>query len=629
MATDKHKDNRTDEIKQKVKARVAQEAEIINAEKKRLTQTEDKKADYSTDGGYLKRTKFSKDGAIQILLANFVPSIMEKIVVDDGSEERKRNPVLVIAGKLSDGTDLPRLEVQADKFLNMNWVAPWLPAANMSPGSTTKDHIRFFMQKNSHGHKVKTIFAQTGWKFIKGKPYFLHGAGAVGAEPGMDISVKLDTEIQRYSLPLPPPLDKQEEAADFLELERRGLETSLTFLDIGKREITYPLFSSIWLAPMISILDCPVNFSYYVQGPARSYKTSVLLLVLSFFGQFNKAQKLANFTNTEVAIELAAFRAADVPFVLDDLSPSTSKRIAEQKEKLMQTIVRSFANRSSRARGNPDITLRESMPPRGLLYISAELLPTVESIITRLVTVEFTRETIDLNKLSRLQADAPLLPFAMHAYLSWMRENMVDIQNSFREQFVPLRQQSIDNGCDPRIAEHTAFQIFALQTALTFFQHRGVLDDGATERIILEAWDVFICLAKRQEAHVDDDDPVELFFDILVTLLIQGQARLEPHPHHTGDRIGNGEQLGWFDSHALYLLPAAAWGMVQNYYKKANAHFPITSYSTFFSIMKTRHIIQLGTDGKTTIKANMAGKRNLRILKVIDSDYVEKCLSIT
>ena len=269
------------------------------------------------------------------------------------------------------------------------------------------------------------------------------------------------------------------------------------------------------------------------------------------------------------------------------------------------------------------------MPPRGLLYISAELLPTVESIITRLVTVEFTRETIDLNKLSRLQADAPLLPFAMHAYLSWMRENMVDIQNSFREQFVPLRQQSIDNGCDPRIAEHTAFQIFALQTALTFFQHRGVLDDGATERIILEAWDVFICLAKRQEAHVDDDDPVELFFDILVTLLIQGQARLEPHPHHTGDRIGNGEQLGWFDSHALYLLPAAAWGMVQNYYKKANAHFPITSYSTFFSIMKTRHIIQLGTDGKTTIKANMAGKRNLRILKVIDSDYVEKCLSIT
>ena len=33
MATDKHRDNRTDEIKQKVKARVAQEAEIINAEK--------------------------------------------------------------------------------------------------------------------------------------------------------------------------------------------------------------------------------------------------------------------------------------------------------------------------------------------------------------------------------------------------------------------------------------------------------------------------------------------------------------------------------------------------------------------------------------------------------------------
>jgi hypothetical protein len=45
--------------------------------------------------------------------------------------------------------------------------------------------------------------------------------------------------------------------------------------------------------------------------------------------------------------------------------------------------------------------------------------------------------------------------------------------------------------------------------------------------------------------------------------------------------------------------------------------------------MKTRKIVQVGTDGKTTIKANIAGKRNLRILKVIDSDYVEKCLGIT
>ncbi len=611
-----------DDIKKQVKARA-------EAEKKSISQQGHKKDDYSTENGFLKRIKHSNDGAIPIVLANFVPSIIEKIVIDDGSEERKRNPVLVIAGKLSDGTDLSPLEVQADKFSNMNWLAPWLPAANLSPGSTTKDHVRFFMQKNSHNHKVKTIFAQTGWKFIKGKPYFLHGAGAVGAEPGMDISVKLDAEIQRYSLPVPPPPDKQAEAAEFLELERRGLETSMTFLDIGKHEVTFPLFASIWLAPLISILGVLVNFSYYVQGPARTYKTSVLVLILSFFGKFFKAQKLANFTNTEVAIELAAFRAADVPFVLDDLSPSTSKRIAEQKEKLMQTIVRSFANRSSRARGNPDITLRESMPPRGLLFISAELLPTVESIITRLVTVEFTRETIDLSKLSRLQADGHLLPYAMHSYLLWVRDNMSDVQNSFREQFVPLRQQSIDKGCDPRIAEHTAFQIFALQTALTFFHHKSVLNDEAAEGIIKEAWDVFLCLAKRQEAHVSDDDPVDLFFDILVTLLIQGQARLEPHPHHTGDRIGNGEQIGWFDAHALYLLPAAAWGMVQSYYKKANAHFPISSYATFYSMMKTRHIIQLGTDGKTTLKANIAGKRNLRILKVIDPDYVEKCLSIT
>lgn len=41
------------------------------------------------------------------------------------------------------------------------------------------------------------------------------------------------------------------------------------------------------------------------------------------------------------------------------------------------------------------------------------------------------------------------------------------------------------------------------------------MNDEAAASLIAAAWDIFLRLAASQESHVKDDDPVELFFEIL------------------------------------------------------------------------------------------------------------------
>lgn len=615
------------DIRRHVQERVKEE-ESLNLEE--YAQSFDKNIYFvGTKDGCLYRRKHSKKEPIPIRLANFTPKILQKIIYDDGTDESKQEMRLIISGVLCGKKDLPQIEVPIEKYSNLNWISPWLPYAQVEPGNTTREHILAYALKNlSTDFKITIYFAQTGWRFINNKWLFLNGNGAVGADQSDDIKIKLDTETSKYSFPIPPPSTSQEEVAEFSKKEIEGLQVSLTFLNIGKKEVTFPLFASVWLAPLCSILDRPVNFSYFLAGPSRTRKTTAALAVLSHYGKFDTHARLANFTSTPASLENQAFRAADVPFVIDDWSPSVSAKQAEMKANLVDQTIRNFANRSSRGRANPDMTQKDSKPPRGLLIITSELLPSIESIITRVVTLEFNNDTMNLEELTTFQNRASILPYGMHAYLLWLRNNMNDIKKSFHDRFPVIREKAMQAGCDPRIGEHISFQMFSLETAATFFMSRNIIDEQAADMLIKEAWDIFINLSKRQEAQVKEEDPVEIWLDIIITLLVQGEARLEAYPGSSCSRIGNGEIIGWHNSREIFMLPAAAWGVVKAYYRKTNSHFPITSKTAFFSMLRNRKIVQMGPDRKTTIKATIEG-RSLRVLKIIEQSIVEKCTGIS
>ena len=575
---------------------------------------------YFIKGGYLCRTKFTKEGGeVTIPLCNFGARIVEENILDDGKEIIH---LFGIEGKLLDKISLPKIEIPATGFSNLAWVSKWGSKPCLEPGQTVRDFVRHSIQKASDNVQVTTHYAHTGWREINGNMAYLHAGGAVGCTEG--VSVKLNKELIKYTLP-PYPHESTASETGLSDPEKKGLETSLSFLDIGSRAVTIPLFCVVYLAPLTTILNPMPNFSGYLFGQSGTFKTTAALLALCHFGNFSGAESLSNFDDTIGILEKRSFTLKDTLHVIDDFHPSANRKAAESKEIVAQRMIRAYSNRTARGRLNSDMTERGRYEPRGMMLMTAEEQPSLESTLARVCIIEVNEGALDRDKLTAIQKNADCLPYAMASYIDWIRFNIVEIKEIFPARFRELRERAATEGFHRKLPEQIAFLGFALEMATSFFNEKGALSNNAAAALVSEGWGVFQHLAEKQQQRIKDDDPVALFFEIVSTLILQGQARLENYPGYSGDRIGAGEQIGWYDSSCLYLLPTAIWHMVQRRCIAENTHFPF-SKNVFFGMLKNQKITMPSSTGLSSILVKI-GSKPVRVLKVIGGGMYGKCVT--
>jgi len=586
-----------------VKERVEEEKAIAASNEKK-----NEPAYFLDSDGLLCRTKATKDGKVTVRLCNFKASISEENVIDDGSGEVTH--LYTIEGKLRGKVPLPKQEVPASNFAGMSWVHKWGTKAILEPGQTVKDYVRHAIQTASTNVKTMTHFGHTGWREVDGNMVYLHADGALGSDS--EISVRLSKELQRYRFPAPPQDASQ---------TKNCLAASLDLLDIGDRAITLPLWCGTYLAPLVSLLKQKPNFSFFAYGHSGTYKSTVAILFLSHFGQFNGIECLSNLDDTIGILEKRSFILADTLHVVDDFHPSHQKSDAQASERIVQRLIRNYSNRTARGRLNSDLSEKGRYDPRGMLLITAEELPTLESTLARIAVIEFTERAIDKVKLTELQEKAPLLSQAMSLYILWIKENMKAIQAAFPERFQALRTQAAADGQHRKMPEQAAFLGFALETAVSFFADKKILSDSEAGILVKEGWGVFAKLAVSQMRRIQDDDPVQLFTDIISALVMQHNARLDCTSAAEGGMLGAGDRIGWWDSSYLYLCPTAAWHALQRFVVQEQGHFPF-SKNTFFRMLRNRKIIA-GSGDENTVVVWIDGQSR-RVLKIIDRGVYEK-----
>ena len=599
-------------IQEEVRARVEAEREKYESKgSKRSHKKEDQESSYFLQNGYLCRSKATKDGNISIRLCNFTATITEENLVDNGAETEI---LFTIEGCLSGKHPLPRLEIPAANFPGLGWLSKWGARCIIEPGQTVKDFVRHAIQNASGDVKSMAHYAHTGWRKINGEWVYLHTGGAIGAE---NVSVRLSKELSRFCLPLPPPI--RSTAA------KEALQAALDFLHIGHRSVTLPLFSLIYLTPLTTMLSPMPNFSAYLYGASGSFKTTLALLALSHFGNFGGVDGLSNFDDSVGALEKRAFTLKDTLHLVDDYHPSHQKHNAQARENVLQRLIRGYSNRTARGRLNSDLTEKGRYEPRGMLLITAEELPAIESTLARIAVIEIADGSVDKARLTNLQERAHLLPLAMADYLNWLRENLADIQIAFPERFIELRRQVGAEGSHRKLSEQTAFLTFGLEVARSFFKCRGMLSEEEGEALVMEGRRQFLALASLQQRRIADDDPVQLFWDVLVTLLHQHKVRLEALTSEATD-IGAEEKIGFFDTAFLHLLPTAVWHAVQKYCIHEGYHFPF-SRPTFIRMLRDKGMIIPSSSGETTTFVRHQGK-SFRVLKVVDSALYRRCIGL-
>lgn len=569
-----------------------------------------KKQYYFNETGSLFRWKRNNEGALfPVKLANFEAVISEEVSEDDGVDVTHH---YTIKGK-SGNRIFPPVEIPASQFGGMNWLYKWGTDAIIEPGSTNKDYVRHAIQVLSNGKtKKRFCYAHTGWRNIAGQWSYLSNAGAIGLE---DVNVKLSRELERYNLPSIVDTDETE-----------AINTSLSFLEIGKHEVTLPLFAVTYLAPLTTLLNPMPNFSSYIYGQSGTFKSTISLLQLGHFGTFSSIAGLNNFDDSANSIEKRAFTLKDTLLVLDDYHPSHRRQDAQAKESLAQRLIRSFSNRTARGRLNADTTDKGRYEPRGMLQITGEELVSLQSTLARILVTEVEPGDIDKDKLTLIQQQAHLLPQAMTSFLAWIRENITDIQSGFPSRFMELRNECTKDGVHRKVPEQTAFLFYAMELVSNWLQSKGIHSEDQGQTFLSEAWNVLITLGEKQSRRIEEDDPVRRFADILNALITSGNAKLE-HIIFPDRPMGAGELIGYHDDEYLYLLTTSTWHSLNRYCLQEGSHFPF-SKNSIYKMLRAKNLLISSPSGTSTSVVKIHGN-NERVIKIYATYLKKSVTSVT
>jgi hypothetical protein len=551
---------------------------------------------YCINEGRICWTRQTNTGPVEVSLCNFTAGVTEDILKDDGQEVSR---IFKVRGALGNGQPLPPIEVPASSFASLNWVmSEWGLSAIITAGTTYKDRLREAIQLLSEEAARKVVYAHTGWRVIDGELTFLTAGGALDRD---NVAVELETPLQRYNLPAPGSDPKEAIAA------------SLRFLEIGEPAVIWPLWASMFLAPLSELL-CPA-FTLWLVGPSGSFKSTVVALALCHYGEFTVRTLPVSWRDTANYLEKQMALAKDIPLVVDDWAPAQDMARAREYEAKAEQVARAQGNRMGRGRLRADTSSRAKYIPRGLLVSTGEQLPSGQSHTARLFSLEMELNSINPGKLTQAQQEAFLYPQAMSNYILWLKESWEDISGGLPKAWEGWRNQARAESRHPRLPEAVAWLYASFNLALDFAEERGGLDHGKAEEHREEAWKILVELAANQGGRVEEERPGRRFIEPLRSLVDQGRAVFAHKDDEAPRKAVPAEMvIGWETKDGYYLLdPQAAFAAVHDFCQRTGAPFTFKPNAVWKDLKRLNYIEC--SNGRTSDVAWIYGQSK-RVIKL-------------
>ncbi|MDC0740919.1 DNA polymerase [Polyangium mundeleinium] len=529
-------------------------------------------------------------------LGNFTAHIVEEEILDDGAEKTR---AFVIEGALETGVPLSRVRVSPQELGGELWPSQkWGAKPIVYPGiPRVASHLRAAIQTVSSPTETVT-YMHSGFRDHGGRWIYLHAGGAVGAH---DVSIELEAAYRRYKLPA------------FAEDPREAVKISLDFLKTADTRVTLPLLCAVYRAPLQS--------SHYfdavlmLHGKSGSMKSSLAALAQSHWGEFDHASLPLSWGWTFSAIELYLHRMKDALVTIDDFAPKSADATDETHKKGAQ-LVRHVGNGSSRGRLKSDCTARPDRPCRALVLSTGEDLPKGESIQARLVAIHMSKEDINLDALTRLQANAHRLPHAMAAYVEWLIPQMPQLEVEVKKKFQELRDEMQQKYGHLRAPAAMAHLLVGAYYFTEFAKDLGVMSDEDAKGYIDEARAALLANYREQVRATEQSNPGHRFLEVLRDLLLRRKVTLQSMGMPLTSASSDGtEPVGWKDKTHAYLLPDAAFEAVNKALKSMNEGTPLQQYGLWSRMVEEGLILPNGKEPTHRLDVDGDRKRE-RVLKI-------------
>lgn len=474
---------------------------------------------YETEGY---RTFRSDEEGNRELLANFEAEIITEIRYHDGEET---DTALVLTGRgPGDGKkphEYPPVTVKAADFPGMQWVMQrWGVRAVIQPGGGAKEDMRTCIQMRSTP-ETKQVYQHIGWTRETGKLTYLHSGGGISKD-GNDphIQTQLPAELIKFNLANAPPA-------------KDAIKATLGLIDTTCMGLTWPL-----IAATIAPLYGPVDFAIHLTGRTGTYKSELMSLFQSHFGQEMDARNLpGSWSSTANALEAQAHYAKNAPFVIDDFVPTGTSWQVRQYQTNADKIVRAQGNQAGRARLSDVSSLQKTMYPRGIVMSTGEDTPEGHSVRARMLILEIAPGQIDTEKLSQAQAKRPLYIGTTAALIQSLATKPLDIRPRAKQIRDSLKD--VGHTRTPSMLGH----LIAVSEAFIFWAEKaGLITAQEAAKRKGDASSAIMTTGNKQQQFLESADPVDLFQASLRQILAQNMAHIRSLP---GGVPKNPALLGW------------------------------------------------------------------------------------
>ena len=320
-------------------------------------------ANYRVDSSGLFRCEDASDEDDQgRLVANFIAWAIEERKNVNSTTQSNHISILVSGLLLENRQILNSIEIDSGELDSLKWLKKqW----GFCPHIVAKEKAHFIeafriLSKNKLAQRE--IFTRTGWHQIdKEWRYLLPGTNLGASTIGKSVECSLSEEnLKRFGLPatITDPV--------------AALSAMRNLLQIGANHITTSVFSSICLPPLgehFRQMNQPLNFIEFFKGQSNCGKSSLSLLVLSAFGDFNKTSYPLSFEDSYAAMLPAISAMKDVPCVIDDFHPvSLPGQTSAEMTRLADKLSRLIGDGNLGKRANKSIT-----SPKTFAIASGEL----------------------------------------------------------------------------------------------------------------------------------------------------------------------------------------------------------------------------------------------------------------
>lgn len=549
---------------------------------------------YREHGGRIERFVRNRDGdGWAAVTENFTARVVEQVEFDDGVEVRRE---YVVEG-VCEGRPLRRVRVPARGFEALGWIGEhWGAFPIVKVGQSNANHAATAMKMlGRHGMVDRTVYPHLGWRSIGGVEVYLHAGGGLGADgPVEGVETDLPNQLAGYLLAEQDGVSRAD-----------ALRASATFLRAATADVAGTLYAALWR----SVIG-DVNFSVFVVGPTGTQKSSLTAALLSHFGTglVDKEDLGVQWSSTANAIEGLLFSAKDAILAVDDYVPSRGTMVDRaQMQKTVSRVLRAAGNRAGRSRMNADSSLRSMKPPRGMLLGTGEELPDGGSEIRRTVVISIEPGAVDLPTLSRVQehGHSGANASAMVAFVRWVAPRRAELRQRLRTATKSARDGT-------RLSEQMAELQEMVAIWGEFAAERGL---GETEvedaRALMMAG--LAGVARQQEVHTQDQDPVSRYLELLGEGLASGTLVIVKREHRPPEILGGRTFIGWEDDEFLYLLPLVTFGAIEKL--GMSAQRPLQQQARgLHKMMVTQGLVI--PQGKKAVSVLSMGGKDARVLKM-------------